>query len=511
MVHAGFEKTHTGKGSVLFLEINKGTFRRLLLLITSAMLIGFALMHMGTVFSVLKTVLAILSPILLGLCIAFVVSVPMRALERLWDKLFMRRSMGEGTGKTRKTHRPIRQILRRPICMILSFVLIAGVLFAVIFMILPEFLRTLEDFVSMLPSYLRKAAALWEKTASFLEQYNIFLPALDVARISSFNIDGILNTVKGFFTEWGQHIIDTTLSITTSMFGAIFDVVLAFVFSIYMLAQKETLTKQIRRCLQALFSEHTVLRLCEFAGIVNRTFTNFVSGQMTEAVIIAILCGIGMRVLGIPYAFVVSVLVGFTALIPVFGAFIGTAIGALLILLVSPIKAFWFVIFIIVLQQLEGNLIYPRVVGKSVGLPGIVVLAAVTVGSSFGGVIGMLLAVPVCSVIFCICKEAVDNAIERKEAALTSGSTAEKQSFGKVLSEAIADAVQADMLQKGANRKTETCVGRELRAAKSDDAQTQAGQTEKEEPSLTDLSKGHAAAKKGSFKKAKNKKGKKKK
>ena len=503
------------------MEINKNTFRRLLLLIGFAMLIGFVLMHLGTVLSVLKTVFAILSPILLGFCIAFVVNVPMRAFERLWDRLFLRRTR-EGTQtkvcvKPQK-RRSLAQALKRPVCMVLSFVLIAGILFAVIFMILPEFIRTLEDFISMLPTFLRKAAALWGKTASYLEQYSIFLPTPDTARISAFNADSILNSVKKFFTEWGQHIIDATLSITTSVFGVIFDLVLALVFSVYMLAQKELLSKQIRRCLQALFSEQTVIRLCEFVGIVNRAFTNFVSGQMTEAIIIGVLCGIGMAVLGMPYAFVVSVLVGFTALIPVFGAFIGTAIGAVLILLVSPIKAFWFVLFIIVLQQLEGNLIYPRVVGKSVGLPGIIVLAAVTVGSSFGGIIGMLLAVPVCSVLFCICKEAVDNVNEQKEAALASGAAVERKRLGTVLSEAIADAARADSQQKGEKTKTEASTERVLCAVLSGAESSQTAKTsepqgaEDAQPSRTSyLTSGNTAAKKASSQNTKGKKGKKKK
>ena len=149
-----------------------------------------------------------------------------------------------------------------------------------------------------------------------------------------------------------------------------------------------------------------------FAG----TFTNFVTGQMTEAIIIGVLCGIGMAIFRMPYALVVSVIVGFTALIPVFGAYVGTGIGAFLILLAEPIKALWFVVFIIVLQQLEGNLIYPRVVGKSVGLPGLLVLAAVTVGSGVGGILGMLLAVPVCSVIFTVCAQAIDARLAQKEA-----------------------------------------------------------------------------------------------
>jgi predicted PurR-regulated permease PerM len=190
-----------------------------------------------------------------------------------------------------------------------------------------------------------------------------------------------------------------------------------------MLAQKEMLCHQLTRILRALFSETRVKKITDFADLVIRTFTNFVTGQMTEAIIIGVLCGIGMAIFRMPYALVVSVIVGFTALIPVFGAYVGTAVGAFLILLAEPVKALWFVVFIVVLQQLEGNLIYPRVVGKSVGLPGLLVLAAVTVGSGVGGILGMLLAVPVCSVIFTVCAQAVDARLAQKESSVPLAQT----------------------------------------------------------------------------------------
>lgn len=149
-------------------------------------------------------------------------------------------------------------------------------------------------------------------------------------------------------------------------------------------------------------------KLLDMLDLINRTFTNFITGQLTEAVIIGALCFIGMSIFRMPYAPAISVLVGFTALIPVFGAFIGTAIGAFLILLVKPIQAVWFVVFIIVLQQFEGNLIYPKVVGKSVGLPGIWVLVAVTIGGNAMGVVGMLISVPLCSVLYVVARNAVN-------------------------------------------------------------------------------------------------------
>ncbi len=405
------------------MEFSKKTWKNLFLLITAVLLIAFGLQHIDAIGSGVSAVLSIFSPIFLGICIAFIVNVPMRSLERLWDRLFRRELYVSGTKKGRSLKHQLSTALRRPLCMILSYLLIAGLLFAVVFMLIPQLGAAFNDFASMLPGYLADLEALWVKAQTLLDDFGFVLPdfAIDIKRL---NTDGIFSTVKSFFAEWGSHILDTTVSITTSVFSGVFNVVLALVFSIYMLAQKEMLCGQIKRILRALFSEKRVVTLVSFADLVNKTFTNFITGQLTEAVIIGVLCGIGMAIFRMPYAFVVSVIVGFTALIPVFGAYVGTAVGAFLILLAEPVKALWFVVFIVVLQQLEGNLIYPRVVGKSVGLPGLLVLAAVTVGSSVGGILGMLLAVPVCSVIFTVCAQAVDARLAKKESAVPLSQTA---------------------------------------------------------------------------------------
>ena len=173
-------------------------------------------------------------------------------------------------------------------------------------------------------------------------------------------------------------------------------------------AQKEGFGRQAKKSALAIFGAERAKKIVSFADFTNNVFTKFVTGQLTEACIIGVLCFVGMSIFRMPYAGIVSILVGFTALIPIFGAFIGTGIGAFLILLENPIKAFWFIVFIIVLQQLEGNLIYPRVVGKSVGLPGIWVLAAVTIGGGLFGVVGMLFSVPVCSVMYVLFREFVN-------------------------------------------------------------------------------------------------------
>ena len=194
-------------------------------------------------------------------------------------------------------------------------------------------------------------------------------------------------------------MLELTLGVARSVVSLVWNAVLSLAISLYVLAQKERLGGQVRKLLRSLFSEQTVGRIFGFARITEKVFERFITGQVTEALIIGGLCFVGMLIFGMPYALLISVMVSVTALIPIFGAFIGTGIGAFLILLEEPMTAVWFVIFIIVLQQLEGNLIYPKVVGKSVGLPGVWVLIAVTVGSSFG-IVGMLLSVPIASVAY---------------------------------------------------------------------------------------------------------------
>ena len=228
------------------------------------------------------------------------------------------------------------------------------------------------------------------------------------------DLERLYTAVLNFLTSYGQTLMDTTIGVTTSIFSAAVNFVLALVFSLYVLAQKETLSRQVTKTMRALLPEKKAAWLMDLAALTNKTFSNFITGQLTEAVILGSLCFVGMVLFKMPYASVVSVLIGFTALIPIFGAFIGIIIGAFLILLISPVKAFWFVIFILVLQQIEGNLIYPRVVGKSVGLPGIWVLAAVTVGGNAFGLVGMLLSVPVCSVLYALLRQLVHGRLEKK-------------------------------------------------------------------------------------------------
>ena len=341
--------------------------------------------------AVIGGAISLLSPFIIGFCMAYVVNLLLRPLERFWMWIW---------------HKAKRQKLickiKRPLCLTLSFLVVLGVIFAIVFMIIPALKDTVVSFANKVPQYAKTVESWYYALVDFLENYNFELPEI------SLDINKITDFAKSVISNYGSNVLDTTVNVTASIVSAIVDIVLGLVFAIYLLAQKEKLGNQTRRAATALLGPERSKRVVDFTALTNSVFTKFVTGQLTEACIIGVLCFIGMSIFKMPYAGIISILVGFTALVPIFGAFIGTAVGAFLILLESPIKAVWFVVFIIILQQLEGNLIYPRVVGKSVGLPGIWVLTAVTVGGGLFGVLGMLFSVPICSVLYVLFRNFVN-------------------------------------------------------------------------------------------------------
>ena len=374
------------------LELNKRSVKRILLIITFTVLLIWGVYNHKQLGEILLGLYSLISPFVIGLCIAYIVNVLLRPVENLWMKLLNKRK-GKWPEK-----------LKRPLCLLLTILLVIGIILAIVLIIMPELRDSVASLIDMIPSYAEEVQRWWVSLSTFLDKYNVDLPEFD------FKPDKLIDILK----DGGTVLFNTTASVAGSIVTAVMNFVIAFAFSIYVLAQKETLKRQSMKVLTAVMKPEKLDKLLNLLRLANKTFTNFITGQLTEAVIIGALCFIGMTIFRMPYAPAISVLVGFTALIPVFGAFIGTAVGAFLILLVKPIQAVWFVIFIIVLQQFEGNLIYPKVVGKSVGLPGIWVLVAVTVGGNAMGVMGMLISVPLCSVLYAVSREAVNNKLKMK-------------------------------------------------------------------------------------------------
>ena len=379
------------------LPTGKRLLRCVLLVIAFAIFLFWVTQHPEKPLGIISNVLSLFTPFIIGFCIAYVVNLLMRPLEKVWDIVW------------RKAKHTFYKKLKRPVCLILSALIVFGLVFSIVFMIIPALKDTVVSFVDRVPQYVTALENIYNGLSEFLAEYNFELPDISV------EMDKLGSNIKALISSYGNSVVNTTVNLTASIVSVVVDIVLGIAFSLYVLAQKETLGRQFKKVIYALFDIKKADRFLELAALTDNVFTKFVTGQLTEAVIIGILCFIGMLILGMPYSAVISVLVGFTALIPVFGAFFGTAVGAFLILLESPVKALWFIVFIIILQQFEGNLIYPRVVGKSVGLPGIWVLVAVTLGGSVMGVTGMLFAVPMVTVFYVVFKEYIGKRFSEKD------------------------------------------------------------------------------------------------
>ncbi len=394
-----FEEKKNFRGRMT-IEFNRHTIPYVLAIIAFAIVLYWSLSHTKSLYASLTWLYKLFTPIITGGCIAFILNVPMHGLEKIWKKLFAKKG-GRLADK-----------FRRPVCLILSLLLVVGILFAVVFMILPEFTSSLKSLINSIPRLASNLEGWWDGILEFADEYGAVLPDLTV------DTDKLMEMALSIFNSLfgtGNSLFNQTINFTGTIISGIASFFVAFIFAIYLLAEKEKLAANAKRTLYAYISEKKSDRLVELASMTNKTFFSFVTGQLTEAIILGILCFIGMQIFSFPYPIVVSVLVGVTALIPLFGAFIGTAIGAFLILLINPVKALWFVVFIIILQQLEGNLIYPKVVGKSVGLPGLWVLLSVTVFGRAFGMLAMLVSVPLCAVVYNVFRTAVADRITKRK------------------------------------------------------------------------------------------------
>ena len=369
-------------------SIARYIIRALLLMI----LFAWALMNLDAVMKFLGKVISLFSPFLIGGGIAFLINVVLNPLERCWNKVCKKA--------------PAK--LTRPVCLTLSSVLVLGILFAVIFMIIPSLWKSVDEFIQNIPIYFEEIRHWWMDTVRFAAKYNIVLPEYAI------DSDLLIRKITALINDKGSGIISITWDAATPFLSGLIDVLLAFIFALYLLAKKEVVAAHLKKLIVTILPQKKAKQLLSIASLTNHTFSSFVSGQLTEAVIIGILCFLGMLILKLPYAGAISTFVAFTALIPVFGAWLGGGLGAFLILLADPIKAVWFIIYLLLLQQVEGNLIYPKVVGKSVGLPGLLVLMAVTVGGEAFGILGMLFSVPVCAVLYNLYLAFMKNQTPRK-------------------------------------------------------------------------------------------------
>ena len=331
-------------------------------------------------------------PLVLGLIIAFALNILMKGLERIYFP---------------KAKNGFLIKSRRPVCLTASILLLALIVFAAVYLIIPELISAFTILGEEIPSTLESISKWADKNLE-----NTFFS--DFLNTSNTNWNELFPRITSFITSGATGLLDSAFSIASTTISGITTTVVAVIFAIYLLANKENLIRQLRKLLIA-YNPYRGEKLGHYLSIANKTFSSFVIGQFTDAILLGVIIGIGMAIFRLPHALLTGVIVGITAWIPIFGAWIGVIIGSFLIFTVSPIKAIIFIVIFIVVQILEENLIYTRVVGSSVGLPSIWVLAAVTVGGSLFGVFGMIFSVPLAATIYKIVRERVNERIDEKK------------------------------------------------------------------------------------------------
>lgn len=378
------------------MNLNKENLKKIRGLIVFTVILLIALWNYSLILDVLGQGVGIVYPFLLGGAIAFVINVPMSFFE---EKLFQNQMM-----KNKK----VAQRLARPVSLIITLIVVVSVIGLVVFGVLPKLGDTFISIGKGIQSFMPKAQSWAEEIFHNNKEIKEWLDSLTL------DWDKIINEVVKFFTSGASSVLGSTIVVARRIASGITTFVIAFVFACYILLQKEKLNIQIRKVMYAYMKEDLVKKVLDVCSLSYRTFSNFLTGQCLEAVILGTMFVICMGILQMPYAMLIGVLIAFTALIPIFGAFIGCVVGAFLILTVAPMKALVFVIMFLILQQIEGNLIYPRVVGSSVGLPSIWVLAAVSIGASLMGIVGMLVFIPIVSVLYALLRRDVYEHLEKK-------------------------------------------------------------------------------------------------
>ena len=358
-------------------------------------LLVVALWKFDVVLDVLKTIGQIIFPFILGGAIVFVINVPMSFLEK---KIFE---------NVKKENKAVRK-LARPVSLLLTIVLVVGVIALVMIGVIPQLTKTMGSLMINITDFIPQIK-IWIR--DFFHDNREIMNLVDQVQ---FNPDQAIRWGISLLGNGAGNMMNTTVSAVGSVVSGLATFFIAFSFACYVLFQKEKLHVQIRKVLFAFLPKQKADAFLKVCSLTYRTFANFLTGQCLEAVILGCMFVVTLSILRMPYALLIGVLIAFTALIPIFGAFIGCAVGSFLIFMVSPKQAIIFIIVFLVLQQIEGNLIYPHVVGESVGLPSIWVLAAVTIGGNLMGIVGMLVFIPLLSVVYTIFRKVVYQRLKKR-------------------------------------------------------------------------------------------------
>ncbi len=347
--------------------------------------------------NIFVTVLSAASPLIIGCAIAYPVNILMSFYERHWFP---------------NSKRKIAFKTKRGACLIGAYLSMLAIVSLVIWIVVPELISCLGLLAGAVPKYLKELIG-------FIENSRL-IPDDIVDKVMNIDWNSKIEQIISVFTAGVTNVANILIKTLTSVFSAIVTAFISIIFSIYLLSSKDRLKAQGKKLIESYLPEKLSVRLYYVLSVLDDSFRKYLVGQCTEAVILGVLCTVGMLIFRFPYATMVGALTAFTALIPIAGAYIGAGVGAFMIMTVSPVKAVLFLIFIIILQQLEGNIVYPRVVGSSMGLPGIWVLAAITVGGGTFGVIGMFLGVPIAATVYRIVRDNVASIEEKKKAELVT-------------------------------------------------------------------------------------------
>lgn len=382
------------------MQLDKENMKKIRWLIAFAILLYLGVQNLHMVISTARVLLGFLFPFIIGFGIAFILNIPMKFIEH---HLF---------GKALKQEKKTAQKLARPVSLVLSICFVICIIVIVMLVVVPELGATFVNIAKKI-----------EENIPVFQKWidNVFGNNPEVVKwAQSLDIEPgkIIDSVLGVLKNGVNNIVSSTVSITMGLLTTAMNVSIGFVFACYVLLQKEKLLQQIKKAMYAMFPEKPVRYLTHVWNLANRIFSSFITGQCIEAVILGSMFFVSMTILHFPYAMLVGVLISFTALIPLFGGIIGCWVAFFLILMISPVKAVLFLGLFLILQQIEGNLIYPHVVGGSVGLPSIWVLVAVTLGGSLMGIAGMLIFIPTVSVIYTLFREWVYARLEKKQLVL---------------------------------------------------------------------------------------------
>lgn len=381
------------------MELSKKNVKIILGIITFGILLFSATQHLSAVGAFLAGTLKIMAPLIVGFCLAFILNIIMTLLEnKVWG--FM--------GKSKKAF--VRK-MKRPVSLVSTIILMLGFIILLLFIIIPAFKDSIDLLVAKVPGYY-ESVVNW--IDSIVKEFGLDV-STDALHNPKFTINDIVAMVEKVFTfEVTGDILNTTVGVTSTVISGVANFALGFIIAIYMLAEKEKIGKFTRRVLEAALPEKITEKIYNVSNVAASSFSSFITGQFTDAFLLAVMCFTGSSILRIPNAAVISVIIGISAIIPVIGPIIGEAISVLILLMESPVKALIFLIFILILQVIDNNFIYPRIVGKSVGLPGIIVLIAVVLGGNLGGIMGVLLGVPTAAAIYALCVEWLKSRSEKK-------------------------------------------------------------------------------------------------